>query len=588
MKEVMTSYDIAAMVYEVNKQVEGAHISKIYQIGPQTLLLKLRKPNMPRIQLLIEARKRFHLTTYVHNTPQNPSGFCMSLRKYLNNGVIKAIRQYEFERIVIVDISTRKGDFRLVSELFGGGNIILVNPEGMILQAMTYKRMRDRNILRGELFQHPPPRGINPQNLDIQNFRKIIEFGDTEIVRALTKFLSISGTYAEEILLRADLDKKTKCNALNESEVDLIFNNLSSLLFVVESGNLQPQLVSDENESWIDVTSIPLKKYENLYQKNYEQFNSALDEYYARITDSEMVSEVTEDVSNEVARYKRILQRQEKALETLKEPIIKNKNIGDLIYQHFGGLQSLIQIVMELKRRGKEWSEIVSYIEKRKKQKNYPEIYFHSMEPVNQILKVLVENKIFSLNYRQSIQGNADKYYSRSKKAEKKLKGAKKTLEDTKAKIESTKKQIVIVKESQQPLAKRKNKEWFEKFRWVRSSDGFLVLGGRDATTNEILIKKHMDPDDVVFHAEIIGAPFVLIKTEGKNPPERTINEAAQLAASYSRAWKELLRVINVYWIHPKQVSKTPPSGQSLKKGSFMIRGSKNFVRSVPLHVAIG
>ncbi|GAI23892.1 unnamed protein product [marine sediment metagenome] len=97
-----------------------------------------------------------------------------------------------------------------------------------------------------------------------------------------------------------------------------------------------------------------------------------------------------------------------------------------------------------------------------------------------------------------------------------------------------------------------------------------------------------MEPHDIVFHAEIVGAPFVLIKTEGKTAPERTINEAARLAASYSRAWKEMFSAVNVYWVNPDQVSKTPPSGQSLKKGAFMIRGTKNFVRGVPMRVAIG
>jgi hypothetical protein len=161
-------------------------------------------------------------------------------------------------------------------------------------------------------------------------------------------------------------------------------------------------------------------------------------------------------------------------------------------------------------------------------------------------------------------------------------------VEETRTKIEEAKKQVTVAKAAQKPLAKRRKKEWFEKYRWFRSSDGFLVIGGRDATTNEILIKKRMEPDDIVFHAEIVGAPFVLIKTEGKNASEQTINEAAQLAASYSRGWREMLSAINVYWIHPDQVSKSPPSGQSLPKGAFMIRGTKNFVRGVPLRVAVG
>ena len=588
LKDVMTSFDVAAVTHEINEMTEGAFVSKIYQIGTKTLLLKLRKPSMPRLQLLSEAGKRVHLTVYAHETPQRPSAFCMSLRKYLDNGVIKAVKQHEFERIVTVEISTRQGVFQLVSELFGTGNIILVDPEGKILQAMTYKRMRDRNILRAEPFQYPPARGNSPVTLDIQEFRKIKEQGEREIVRALTKFVSISGTYGEEVLLRSGVDKKTPCSALSDDEIDKIFSELQNLLSLVNSGTIEPCIVSNENGEGIDVTAVPLKQYEQFSQKKYETFNSALDEYYIKITDAERGEEATGDVESEVARHKRILEKQLHTLEALKEPIIKNKSIGDLIYQHFGDLQSLFQKILEQKRLGKSWKEIESIMEAGKKANNHPDIYFDSLEPANQVIQVSVENKVFSLNLRESIQDNANEYYLRSKKAEKKLKGAEKNLEETRIKIEEAKKQVVVAKQAQQPLAKRRKKMWYEKFRWFHSSEGFLVIGGRDATTNELIVKKRMEDNDIVFHAEIVGAPFVLIKTEGKTVSEQTINEAAQLAASYSKAWKELMSAINVYWIHPNQVSKSPPSGQSLPKGSFMIRGTKNFVRGVDLRVAIG
>jgi predicted ribosome quality control (RQC) complex YloA/Tae2 family protein len=275
-------------------------------------------------------------------------------------------------------------------------------------------------------------------------------------------------------------------------------------------------------------------------------------------------------------------------LENLKEPIKKNKNIGDLIYQHFGDLQSLLRKIMEKKRSNKSWEEIIALMEKGKNANHFPDVYFQSLEPSNQVLQVSVDDQVFSLNLRYSLQKNANRYYMRSKKAEKKLRGAEKTLHETKTKIKELKKQVRLVKTTHRPLAKRRKREWFEKFRWFCSSDDLLVIGGRDATTNEILIKKHMEPHDLVFHAEILGAPFVLIKTEGKTPPEQTIKEAAQLAASYSRAWREMLSALNVYWVNPDQVSKTPPSGEFLKKGSFIIRGTKNFIRGVPLQIAIG
>jgi predicted ribosome quality control (RQC) complex YloA/Tae2 family protein len=588
LKEVMTSFDVAAATHEINQQATGAHVAKIYQIGTKTLLLRLRKPDQPRLQLLIEAGKRLHLTSYAHETPTRPSGFCMSLRKYLNNGVIKTVQQHEFERIAVTEIATRQGNYQLVTELFGQGNVILVDPEGRILQAMTYKRMRDRNILRNIIFQHPPSRGMNPLKLNPQDFAEIKKLGQTEIVRALTKFLSISGTYAEEILLRTNINKKTACTSLTEQQLKNIYSQLHTLLSTIASGNMEPCIVSDKQDDYIDVTPVPLKKHDGLEQKTYKRFNNALDDYYAKQTDVEKLDEATGNVESEVARQKRILKKQEKALETLKEPITKNKAIGDQIYLHFGDLQALLQKIMEQKNGGKSWKEITQTLEKEKQTGHPPDVYFKSLEPANQILHVTVDNKAFSLNLRQSLQANADNYYSRSKKAEKKLKGAEKQLQETRTKIEKAKKKVTLAKATQQPLTKRRKKEWFEKFRWVRSSDGFLVIGGRDATTNEIVIKKHMEPHDIVFHAEIVGAPFVLIKTEGKTAPEQTINEAAQLAASYSKAWREMLSSVNVYWINPNQVSKTPPSGQFLQKGSFMIRGTKNFVRNVPLRVAVG
>jgi predicted ribosome quality control (RQC) complex YloA/Tae2 family protein len=502
----MTSFDIAAATNEINTQVEGAFVSKIYQIGTQTLLFRLRKPSMSKIQFLIEAGRRINLTSYAHETPQRPSSFCMSLRKYLDNGIIKQVKQHQFERIIIIQIRTRHGEYRLITELFGGGNTILIDPEGKILQAMTYKRMRDRNILRGETFQHPPTRGKNPKTITFQDFQEIKTL-EKDIVRALTSFLSISGTYAEEILLRVDIDKKIKCTALTYEQLEQIYKQLKQLLLVIESGHLEPRIVIDDKKLAVDVTPVPLAKYRQFEVKTFVRFNTALDEYYTKIGDTERGAEATKDVKDEVARQQRILQRQKKALEDLKEPIMKNKAIGDMIYLYFGDLKSLLQKILNQKRTGKSWKEITTTLESGKKDFVHPDVYFHSLEPKTQVLHVAVEDNVFSLNLRKSVQDNANKYYLRSKKAEKKLRGAEKKIEETKAKIEEAKENVAETNKSQKPLSKRRKREWYEKFRWFYSSDGLLVLGGRDATTNEILIKKHMEPGDIVFHAEIVGAP---------------------------------------------------------------------------------
>ena len=590
MKAEMTSFDIAALVYELNQVIKDARIENIYQLNSITLLFRLHQPNQPTLQLLLEAGKRAHLTSYVLRKPLKPPSFCMALRKHLINGKIKEVQQHEFERVIISKVDTRDGAFSLIAELFGDGNIILVSPQGKILYALTYRRMRDRNILREESFKQAPPSGKNPFHLNRPDFDEIKHYEKLEIVRALTKFLSIGGFYAEEILLRAEIDKNTLCEALTKQQIDELFTQTQALVSKITAGKFEPSIVMDEKGEWVDVVPFSLKRYADLTLKPYKSFNEASDEYYSKAVTIEKVSETEREFTRELARLQRTLEEQERTLEESKRIMEQNKAIGNFIYAHFGEFQLLAQWIMDEKSRDKTWEQISSEIEKEKQAQRIPFIYFQSLDSKRRILNVSVENTIFSLALTRSIQANAAGYYERAKKAERKLKGAEKARRETRTKIEELQRHLKEKTEEVRGEAKpkRREKAWYEKFRWFRSSDGFLILGGRDATTNEILIKKYTDLSDIVFHADIIGAPFVVIKVEGKTPSEQTIREATQLAASYSRAWREMFPAIDVYWMNPNQLSKSPPSGQYLGKGAFIIRGKKNYVKNVPLRVAVG
>jgi len=590
LKAEMTSFDVAALVYELSQVIKDARIENIYQLNSTTLLIRLHLPNQPTLQLLLEAGKRAHLTSYVLSKPLKPPSFCMALRKHLRNGRIREIQQHEFERVITIKIDTREGTFSPVIELFGDGNIILVSPQGTILYALTYRRMRDRNIIRGESFKHAPPSGKNPFHLNRTDLEEIKHYGQLEIVRALTKLMSIGGLYAEEILLRAKIDKNTPCEALTKQQIDAIFNETQTLLSKTSAGKFEPSIAVDVKGEWIDVAPFPLKKYADLTLKPYKSFNEALDEYYSKAVTIEKVSKTEREFTRELARLQRTLEDQEKTLEESKKIMEQNKAIGNLIYAHLGELQLLTQQIIDEKSRDKTWEQISSEIEKEKQARRIPFIYFQSLDSKRRILNVYVENTTLFLDLTRTIQANAASYYERAKKTERKLKGAEKARRETQTKIEELQRHLKEKTEEVlgETKPKRREKAWYEKFRWFRSSDGFFVIGGRDATTNEILVKKHTEPVDIVFHADIVGAPFVVIKTEGKTPSEQTIREAAQLAASYSRAWREMLPAIDVYWMNPDQLSKSPPSGQYLGKGAFIIRGKKNFVRNVPLRVAVG
>jgi hypothetical protein len=106
--------------------------------------------------------------------------------------------------------------------------------------------------------------------------------------------------------------------------------------------------------------------------------------------------------------------------------------------------------------------------------------------------------------------------------------------------------------------------------------------------SNEVLIKKYTDSYDVVFHAEIVGSPFVVVKTAGKEPSEQTLREAGEFAASFSRAWREGIGAADVYWVKPEQLTKSGPSGESVPHGAFAVSGKRNWMRGTPLRVAVG
>ncbi|MBI2133763.1 DUF814 domain-containing protein [Candidatus Woesearchaeota archaeon] len=181
---------------------------------------------------------------------------------------------------------------------------------------------------------------------------------------------------------------------------------------------------------------------------------------------------------------------------------------------------------------------------------------------------------------------NAAQYYEKAKKAKKKLEGATKALDESRKKL----KLLIEKKELEEEKKKaeiKKEKKWYDKFRWFISSEGFLAVGGRDATTNEILIKKHTESNDIIFHSDMSGSPFFVIKTEGRKPSEETLKETANATASFSRAWKMGLSFSDVFYVNPEQVSKQTKAGEYMGKGAFMIYGKKSTINGI-MSLAIG
>lgn len=583
----MSGLDIAALTAELSKIIKGSRVNKIYQIDPKTLLIRIRSQN-EALNLLIEAGKRVHLTSYEIERPREPSSFCMALRKYLENGIIEEVSQHDLERIIEIYIKYGGQKYRLIIELFERGNIILVNSENKILHALFYRRMKDRNILRGEEYKYPPERGVDPRKATLEDLYGLRKLDEVETVRGLTRLLGISGFYAEEILFRAGIDKAKPCSSLSDEEIEVIFKNLGEVLREIEPNNYKPCIIVDNNGNWIGVAPFHPRKYSMFNILDIESFNKALDEYYTRATRYSEIKQLEEEAKREILKLEKVLEEQKRSLEDLIKKAHAYRRIGDIIYSHLHELNAIIERIMHEKKSGKNWEDIAADLLKEREKGIAPSKYFVSLNPNTLTLKVLIDEETFDLSLKMSAQQSAAEYYERAKKIEDKIEGAKRAIEETTKKIMEVRSRVLKKVEEQPPLRKARRKEWYEKFRWFFSSEGFLVISGKDASTNEMLIRNYMKEHDIVLHADLPGSPFTIIKTEGKQPNEETIFEAAQFTASYSRAWRENFRAVDVYWVKPEQVSKTPPSGQYLPRGSFMIYGTRNYIKNVPLEVAIG
>ncbi len=188
----------------------------------------------------------------------------------------------------------------------------------------------------------------------------------------------------------------------------------------------------------------------------------------------------------------------------------------------------------------------------------------------------------------KSIEENAGLYFDKAKKIKKKIEGAKEALKESEQKLAALlKKEEKELKKAEKPETVKREKKWYEKFRWFISSSGFLVIGGRDATTNEMIIKKHTEGNDIVLHTDMVGSPFFVIKSDGKEIDEQTIKEAADATVTFSRAWKLGLRSTPTFRARPEQLTKEAPSGEFVPKGGFVTKGKLDYIDN-EINLAVG
>ena len=598
----MTNVDIYTICQELNDLLVGARVDKSFQPTKDTVVMRFHKAGTGRLDLVIQAGKRIHLSQYPLTNPQNPPSFPMLLRKIVKGANVVSVEQHNFDRVVEIKMK-KEETYTLIVELFSQGNIILLNESNEIILPLKRKHWSDRDISSKKEYVYPIENGINPITLTIDEFKDIVTGGeDEEIVRVLAKN-GLGSIYAEEIMQNTEISKKESCSALSGDEINIIFNALKSVFEPLEKRQFTPMIVNNEKEveklkqenpdkkykTKEDVISINLSQYEGFEVESFESFNEACDEFYSSKVKSE-ITDIQEAAWNKkVSKFSKRLEKQEETLHNFEKTIEDSQRKGELLFTNYVQVDNILNVIKGAREKDYGWKEIGKTLKDAKKSGMADAQIFESMDPLGNIT-LRIDDVSIALDSKKSIPDNAEVYYEKAKKAKRKIKGALIAIENTKRQLADmeAKKEKAMANIMVPQKRVKKNLKWYEKLRWFVSSDGILVVCGRDAGTNEAVVKKYLEQNDIYLHADIHGAPSVVAKVPSNSLNDNLLKELGEFSASFSSAWSKNFTSQDVYWVEPDQVSKTPVSGEFVPKGAFIIRGHRNYIRGAKLEISIG
>lgn len=592
MKKAMSNVDVAAVVDELQEKLVGGFVGKSYQLSPDRVVISFQSPGSGKLDLLLEAGRRIHLTEKPREAPKMPPQFPTMLRSRLSGGRVAAVRQHGFDRMAEIEIERGDDRYVLIAEIFPKGNVLLLDAGGRIVLPLRPLAFRDRKLLAGETYQYREDQ-LDPRTVSRNDLAFILASSDSELVRTLVRGLNMGGTYAEEVCLRAGINKTEPAHALAGEEIDRLHRALGEVFGLVEA---YPHIVAD-GERIVDVVPAPLAVYDGLERREFGSFSEALDEFFS-----------SEEADAEEAKPKTALERrremQERSIQEFREREQELARLGEKIYERYGEVEAVLAGISKGFDRGFTYSEILAKIktsglpiaEKILSLDYQGELRLRLDDPgdggvggggtVGEVgRKGEAIGAVLELNANLTVPQNAQRYYDRAKEQAKKREGAEKALEET---IRLMARKDGHEKAKTRAVFRRRKPKWYERFRWFYSSDGFLVIGGRDASSNEEIYAKYLEKRDLALHTDAPGAPLTVIKTLGEAVPESTLEEAASFAVSYSSLWKAGLFAGDCYLVGAEQVTKTPEPGEFLKKGAFVVRGERRYYRDVPLGLALG
>ena len=558
-KGSLSGLEFRVLSKEIRSALAGTYVSNIYSIG-ESQLLRMRRSGgaegeSTEVSLVLSPK----LGAWITEKPARveTTEFTTALRSHLLRARLGSVTQFDLDRVLILEFEGKGDDrFKLVLELMPPGNLVLTGPDGKIALILRDVKTEARRLAKGFPYTPPAQTRASLETLTKEGLRNALAKEKT-LGRALGRGLSIPRRYVDEILARLSHGQEDPTD-IPEAEVDRIMATVKEMLASIED-HPSPCLVKTDEES-VEVMVIQPEG------RRVVETSPTLSPLLDKLLFSDLLTTEEENV----ARAERADAGGEGKIDAHERRALEYKaTIADLESKK-AGLAKLSAELRKLAPLVRAAPDTEQALETARAAKVLPSDLLSSLDALAEKGQASVSSAIFD----------------RAKQAEREIHDIDTAVKGLQSKLkrESGKGETARVKAI--PLSKAK-KEWYEKFRWFFTTGGKLAIGGRDAQSNTTLIRRHLEEFDTVYHADLFGSPFFVLKG-GKEQTEEEVREVAKATATFSSAWKTGLGAADAYWVGPEQVGTAGPSGEFLAHGSFAINGKKNFVTKNAVEVAVG
>ena len=528
MKGEMNAFDIMAISGEMQALV-GGFVDKVFNWDKRNVLFRINTQQGKR-ELYFKDTKWLFAPESKPEAPDTPSSFAVHARKVLGNCRVLSVEQREFDRILVMKVANKEAGFDIIFEMFGEGNLLIVG-EGKIINCIEQKKWRHRDVLIGADYQFPLSR-FDPKMGDLEGFKKAIAGSTADVVRTLATSANIGGQYAEEVCLRAGIDKSRKAKTLNDAEMNDLFRPIGEILNAIVSSP-SPRLVYDGDLA-VDVSPIELRLHSALRSEPKSTLSEALDLYVRSVR----VEEKKEEKDEELERLLRQMEQMTQNVSRQREESERLADRANSLYVNYQQATDMLARLKEIASMG-DWEAIRSAMS------NMPGVV--SVDPKNHNAQVKLGEHEVKVDYNASLEENANFLFQEAKEAKSKLAGAEQAAKETELKIASRRKKGEAIARTAVKEVKPTKRFWFEAYKWFITSGGKLVLAGRDARSNDQAVKKHLTSKDRYAHADVHGAPSTILK-DGGSASEDELRELCLFALAHSKAWNAGVSEGTAYW----------------------------------------